>query len=263
MRKLLLIFVLTLLFVQSIFAQKAIEQKSWDEIYDTCNVIGTTVLLNENTNELKVFNKERSDSMFLPASTFKILNSLIALQTGAVKSINDTIRWDGVDRGWSEWNKDQTMKTALPVSCVWFYQELARRIGREKMQKWVDSVGYGNQKLGPEIDKFWLDGDMRISAIQQVLFIEKLINDKLPFDIEIQKTVKEIMVTDSTANYILHSKTGWAMRVERQIGWFVGYVKTEKGKWIFATNIDISKKSDLEYRSKITYEILKYEGIIE
>lgn len=262
MRNFSLIIILTFVFVYSIFAQNIIEQKSWKKFYDSCNVIGNTVLLNANTSELKVFNKERSDSMFLPASTFKILNSLIALQTGAVKSINDTIKWDGVDRGWTEWNKDQTMKTALPVSCVWFYQELARRIGREDMQKWIDSVGYGNQKMGPEIDKFWLDGDIRISAIQQVLFLEKLINDKLPFDEEIQQTVKEIMITDSTSNYILHSKTGWAMRVDRQIGWFVGYVETEEGKWIFATNIDISKKTDLKYRSKITYEILKNEGII-
>ena len=229
------------------------------KIFDKYNIKGTFVLKNISNNELKVYNIKRSDSSYLPASTFKILNSMIALQTSAVKSINDVIKWDGTDRGWKLWNKDQTMKTAMPISCVWFYQELARRIGKKQMQTWVDKVNYGNKNIGKKVDNFWLEGDLRISAKEQILLIEKLINNKLPFDKKIQETVKELMVTDSTDKYTIHSKTGWT----NQIGWNVGYVKTKNNKWIFAMNMDIIKEEDAKYRKKITYEILKLEKIIK
>jgi len=145
---------------------------------------------------------------------------------------------------------------------VWFYQELARRIGKNRMQFWIDSVKYGNQQMGSEIDDFWLAGDIGISAKQQVDFIAKLIKNELPFDKDNQKTVREILITDSTNSYTIHSKTGWGVRVKPQIGWYVGYVETQKNKWVFALNIDINSKSDLKYRKQITYEILRREGII-
>jgi beta-lactamase class D len=235
------------------------QNEEWKKIFDKYNIKGTFVLKNISNNELKIYNIKRSDSTYLPASTFKILNSMIALQTSAIKSANDTIKWDGIDKGWKLWNKDQTMKTAMPISCVWFYQELARRIGKKQMQNWVDKVNYGNRNIGEKIDNFWLEGDLRISAKEQILFIEKLINNELQFDKKIQETVKEIMVTDSTEAYTIHSKTGWT----NQIGWNVGYVETKKNKWIFAMNMDIIKEEDAKYRKKITYEILKIEQIIE
>ena len=116
--------------------------------------------------------------------------------------------------------------------------------------------------MGGLIDNFWLEGDIRISAREQVHFIERLIKNDLPFSIKNQETVKKIMITDSTKNYVLHSKTGWAMRIKKQIGWFVGYVETKNNTWTFALNIDIKKKEDSKRRKQITYEILKREGII-
>jgi len=235
------------------------QNEEWSKIFNKYNIQGTFVLKNISNNELKIYNIQRSDSAYLPASTFKILNSMIALQTSAINSINDTIKWDGIDKGWEPWNKDQTMKTAIPISCIWFYQELARRIGKEKMQIWVNKTDYGNKNIGKEIDNFWLEGNLRITAKEQILFLEKLINDELQFDKYIQETVKEIIVTDSTENYIIHSKTGWS----DQIGWNVGYIETGSNKWVFAMNIDIFGKEDAKFRKKITYEILRIEQIIE
>lgn len=235
------------------------ENEEWKHIFDKRNVKGTFVLKNMSTGDFKIYNIERSDSTYLPASTFKILNSMIALQTSAIKSIDDTIKWDGVDRGWKPWNKDHTMRTAMPVSCVWFYQALARRIGKEHMQYWVNKVDYGNKNIGKEIDNFWLEGDIRISANEQIVFIEKLINNELSFDKEIQESVKELMVTDANEKYTIHSKTGWT----NQIGWNVGYIETRNNQWIFAMNQDIIKKQDLKFRKEITYEILKAENILK
>lgn len=263
MKRILSSTLFILLNVLTLIAQDENSNDKWKLIFEKYNINGTFVLYNTSSGESQFFNEERSDITFSPASTFKILNSLIALETKAITSINDTISWDGVDKGWGKWNNDQTMKTAMPLSCVWFYQELARRIGKEYMHKWIDTVGYGNTKMGGPIDNFWLEGDLGISANEQVKFIERLINNDLPFNLQIQEVVKGLMITDSTDNYVLHSKTGWAMRIANQIGWFVGYVKSKEGTWIFAMNQDIIKKSDAKYRKQITYEILKEEGIIE
>jgi beta-lactamase class D len=254
-----LLIVISLFFVFSTISFAS----NWDSIYKKHSKNGTTVLMNLETNEVKVHNPSRTDTAFLPASTFKIFNSMAALQEGAVENIYDTIRWDGQKRFLDSWNQDQTMKDAMPRSCVWFYQELARRIGMKKMQYWLDEVGYGNATIGTKVDDFWLQGNIRISAKEQVEFIKRLINNDLPFDKDVQKIVKEIMITDSTDKYVVHSKTGWAMRIERQIGWYVGYIETEKGTWIFATNIDIDEQADLRYRQLITYQILMEERIIE
>ncbi len=234
------------------------QKNKWGKIFKKHHIRGTFILKNLSSNEVKIYNKPRSDSAYLPASTFKILNSMIALQTSVINSINDTIIWDGVNRGYSPWNKDQTMKTALPISCVWFYQELARRIGKERMQKWLDKIEYGNKKIGKEIDRFWLDGDLKISANDQIKFLERLINNKLSFNPSIQKTVKELMITDSTQNYIIHSKTGWTNR----IGWNIGYVETQNKQYIFAMNMEVNQKEEVKFRKLITYEILRLEGIV-
>ncbi len=169
------IIIIVLIFVPTINCKQQKDNKKWAEIFHNYNIKGTFVIKNISTKELKIYNEKRSDSSYLPASTFKILNSMIALQSSVIKSVNDTIKWDGIDKGLKAWNKDQTMKTAFPISCVWFYQELAKRIGKTQMQKWIKLANYGNKKMGKEINNFWLEGDLRISANEQILFIEKLI----------------------------------------------------------------------------------------
>jgi beta-lactamase class D len=249
----------------NIDAEKTILQndsEKWNS-FEKRNLNGCFVLYDTKNDNIQYYNKARCDSSYLPASTFKIINSLISLEEGAVNGVYDTINWDGINRNWENWNQDHCMASALKYSVVWFYQELARRVGRENMQKWIDSVAYGNQKLGPEIDKFWLQGDIRITANQQILFLQRLLNNELPFKKENQEIVKQIMLTDSSENYQVYSKTGWAIRAKQQIGWLVGYVVTKDNTWIFTLNMDICKDSDTIYRKEIVYEILKEEGIID
>lgn len=244
----------------SMFAQN--DSQDWSKFFNDAQVNGCMVLFNTQTQQTQYYNKKRCDSSYLPASTFKVLNSLIALETKAVDGIYDSIKWDGKDRGWPGWNQDQCMNSALSISCVWFYQELARRVGEVKMQEYLDKVQYGNQIMGANIDNFWLQGDIKISANEQINFLERLINDELPFSLGNQETVKNLMLTDSSNHYKTYSKTGWAMRVDKQIGWLVGYVKTNDNIYVFALNIDIHKNSDAKYRKEIVYDILKAEGII-
>ncbi|MCB1718370.1 MAG: class D beta-lactamase, partial [Candidatus Competibacteraceae bacterium] len=151
----------------AIFARHGVDGGLWVE-----NLAGT---------EVHSWRPKACEQGFLPASTFKILNSLIALEVGAVADVDEELAWDGVDRGWTEWNRDHSMRTAIRVSAVWFYQELARRVGAERMRELVAKAGYGNRDVAGAIDTFWLDGAIRITPREQVAFLERLYRGDLPF----------------------------------------------------------------------------------
>ncbi len=223
---------------------------------------GCFVLYDLNNNKYIRYNPERCSQRFIPASTFKIFNSLAALETGAVINENDTIRWDGIDRGWNEWNKDMDMQHAFRFSSVWFYQEIARRIGEEKMQELVNLNTYGNQNISGGIDLFWLEGGFRISPDEQIEFLKKLYLNQVKFSKRTVDIVKKIMIYEETDEYTLRAKTGWGIRFENQVGWFVGYIERDDNVYFFATNLE-SKKPEQGFvsRIEITKNILHALGL--
>lgn len=222
---------------------------------------GTIVISELNGSNVYLYNELRANRPFVPASTFKIPNTLIALEAGVV-SEKEVIKWDGKDKGVEAWNCNQTLDTAFRSSCVWFYQELARRIGTDRYKAYLDKISYGNAKPGPELTTFWLEGDLKISAVEQVGFLKKLYREDLPFSSSTYKILKRIMIVEQTPAYTIRAKSGWAARVNPQQGWYVGYVETRGQVWFFATNLEIRKKGDEALRKEITMEALKAKGIV-
>ncbi len=245
-------------------SKNIVVKTEWENVFKDANAKGTFLLYNLTIDTLFAYNLERSEKSYLPASTFKIPNSLISLETNAIKDENEIIKWNGEKGFIDAWDQDHNLKSAIKYSVVWFYQELARRVGFENMQKFLNEINYGNKMLGDKIDTFWLEGDLRISAVEQILFLTKFINQDLPFTKRNMEIVKNILLVDSSETYKMYAKTGWSARVknETQIGWYVGFVETQNVGWIFATNIDITKDEDLPNRINITRTILKNEGII-
>lgn len=183
----------------------------------------------------------RVDQRFLPASTFKVPNALIILETGIVSDPDeDLLTWDGVTRS-TGWDQDQSLRTGLRRSAVWAYQHWARQVGHDRMTARVQALDYGNNAIGdPEmLDRFWLEGPLEISAREQVNFLERLYAQALPIDVGIQAQVIDIMEHDRGEGWILRAKTGWAIRGEPDIGWFVGWLETEDDVWLFALNMDL------------------------
>ncbi|MGB7414835.1 MAG: class D beta-lactamase [Thermosynechococcaceae cyanobacterium] len=223
---------------------------------------GSIVIYDLNRDRTYEHNANRNAQPFPPASTFKILNSLIALETGAVDNELALLTWDGVERTLPGWNRDLNMQTAFKLSAVWFYQVLARRIGHERMHEWVAKVGYGNQAIGSadKIDTFWLDGDLRITPQQQIQFLRRLQRNELPFSEKVVSTVKAIMIMEQTPSYTIRAKTGWhgfGDPKKAQIGWYVGYVEQADNVYFFATNIDIRNENDSKARAEVTRRCLK------
>lgn len=218
-------------------------------------VTGCFILYDLERDSSLIYNPKRANDAFLPASTFKIANSLIALECKVVHDENEVIPWDGVKRSVPAWNNDQTMRTAIRYSAVWFYQELARRIGAERMNDWLRKLNYGNRVAGPELDNFWLSGDLRITPLQQVDFLKRMIRQELPVKNKNLNVVKEIMTVESNNRYVLRAKTGWAISGQ-QIGWYVGWLELDSKYYIFVNNIDIVNEGDEKYRTEIAMEIL-------
>jgi len=187
------------------------------------------------------YNPQRSSTRLVPASTFKIFHSLVALETGVIADDGEVIPWDGVDRGSAAWNRDQTLRTAFRRSAVWAYQRLARGIGESRMVEWLRGEGYGSGDIGEAIDTFWLDGPLRISADEQVEFLRRLFLGELGFSEKSMAIVRDIMVVGETPGYTIRAKTGWAAPVDEEgtsIGWLVGWVERETGPVFFALNLE-------------------------
>ena len=165
------------------------------------------------------------------------MNSLIGLEMGVVEDENHVIRWDGTTHAIAAWNRDHTLATAIENSVVWYYQALARQVGREEMQYYVELANYGNEDISGEIDTFWLEGGLRISPEEQVLFLRRLYEGTLPFSTRSMDIVKGILLVEETETYRLSAKTGFGVRVEPQIGWWVGYLEVDD-VYFFATNIE-------------------------
>lgn len=239
------------------------ERSDFGRYFEQAGVQGTFVLYNLKQDQYLVYNSERANTRFLPASTFKIFNALVALEVGAVEDENQVLPWDGLQREVPEWNKNHTLRTAFKDSVIWFYQAMARRIGQERMQRYINLTNYGNQDISGGIDQFWLQGGLRISAKEQIDFLVKLYRNQLPFSQKTIDTVKDISINEQTPNYVLRGKTGWLWEASPQMGWYVGYLERNSDVYFFAMNIDMPRPEDRQARIGITKQILQDMRLLE
>jgi beta-lactamase class D len=224
---------------------------------------GTFVMLDMKNNRITVVNAARHTKAFLPASTFKIPNALIALETGVVKDAEHPVfKWDGVKREFEAWNKDHTLRSGFRASAVWQFQEIARQITDTRMRVYISQFGYGNRDIGGNEDSFWLDGKLRISALQEVEFLERFFIGKLPVNPKNAAIVKDIMFLERIGSATLRGKTGWIPSGGDKIGWFVGWVERGEDTYIFALNLDPNEEKHVAARTTIAKALLTQLGAL-
>lgn len=245
------------------FSQKIQERNDFKKYFDEYNHKGCFVLYDLKKNLYIKYNPKVCNKRFIPASTFKIFNSLVGLETGTIKDENEVFKWDGENRSVESWNQDLDIIKAFRFSAVWFYQELARKIGQKNMQHYININKYGNQDISGGIDRFWLDGGLKISADEQIELLKKIYNSKIKFSQRNIDILKKIMIYEQNENYILRAKTGWAVRIKDQVGWFVGYVERAEDVYFFALNIQTKEPEEgFVSRKEITFKILKDLGVL-
>jgi beta-lactamase class D len=252
--------------MSSCSVNKAKIDDSLKKYFDSAHVDGCFSMVNNSDGQVTVYNMKLDTQRFLPASTFKIVNSLIGIETGRITDENMVIKWNGVSSGRPEWDKDLSMKEAFKVSAVPYYQEVARRIGRDTMKMWIDSLQYGNKKIDGPIDSFWLNNTLKISPDEQLGLVKKLYFDKLPFHKTTQQTVRDVMLQEDNTQYKLSYKTGWGYDEQKNaIGWVVGWIEENRHVYFFVTlvktpdpNVDMRK-----VRMDITKSILSEKGFFK
>jgi beta-lactamase class D len=226
---------------------------------------GTFVAYDVDAYTLIASDHDRSAEAKLPASTYKVPNSLIALETGVVEDPDkDVFKWDGVKRDIEPWNRDHTMRSAIAASVVPVYQEIARRIGAERMQKYVDLLDYGNHNIGGGIDQFWLTGDLRIDPVQQIDFVDRLRRGVLPVSKRSQDLVRDILPVTKVGDAIIRAKTGLlgAEIGKPSLGWVVGWAEKGSAHTVFALNLDVREPRHTAARMTLLQQCLTDIGAI-
>jgi beta-lactamase class D len=232
----------------------AVERPEWRRFFAQMEATGTVVIVDQRPGGRSGFvDAERANRQFCPASTFKIPHALFALEAGVVRDEFQVFEWDGVEHSIEPWNRDQNLRSSMRNSVVWVYEEFARKIGLEREAAYLKKASYGNQQVSGKAP-FWLEGDLAISAVEQVAFMQKLYRNELPFKVEHQRLVKDVMIVEAGRDWILRAKTGWS----GTLGWWVGWVERPGGPVFFALNIDTpDRMGDLPKREGIVRAILR------
>lgn len=246
-----------------------VERADWSGYFDAAGVTGTFALRRVGSPETVVFGADRAQRPMIPASTFKILNTMVILETGVRGDVDQVVAWDGTDHGIAAWNRDHSLRTGIEVSAVWAFQELARRVGQDRMAEWVTRAEYGNADIDGGIERFWLSGDLRISPLGQLDFLERLVTGDLPFSSETMAQAKEIIVRERGDGWTWAHKTGTALAAEPTVGWLVGFTTRGDDAWVFALNVDlvgVDEIDDLDdvadQRVALSRALLEAEGAL-
>lgn len=237
-------------------SEPAKERPDWKKHFDDAGASGTIVVIDERASSKGsfVYNPARAKQRYSPASTFKIPHTLFALQQGAVRDEFQVFPWDGVRRTFSGHNQDQDLRSAMRYSTLWVYQRFARHIGEPQARQFLSAIDYGNADPSAPTGDYWVDGNLRISAQEQLAFLQKLYRNQLPFALAHQRLVKDLMVNEADHDWILRAKTGW----EGRHGWWVGWVEWHEGPVFFALHIDTPNRTeDLGKRQVVTKAVLR------
>lgn len=237
-------------------------------LFDRHKVSGSIALLDSATESYMGFNTKRCAEGFLPASTFKIPMALIALEEG-VATLDTIFSWQGERRDMAKWEHDMTLKEAFELSCVPIFRSLARSVGYTRLRERVAQLEYGQMTFGQgNVDKFWLEGDSKISQLEQINFLRRLRCNELPLSQSTMNAVRQIMVMRTTDEYVLSGKTGWTGS-QGAISWFVGYVEVIRSGRIFYFAINVSPGDGvslddfLRSRIEMATEVLEILNLIK
>lgn len=261
-----------------IVAHVANEDFGWagdlDKVFG--DTVGTLVVYDTSTHRYLRHNPQRAKARFSPCSTFKIPNTLIGLESGTAANSDHEIRWDETkypkQPWWDtvlkplglDWARSHTLRSAFRESVVWYYKELARAIGPERMQTQLERMDYGNRDVAGGIDQFWLMSSLRISADEQVAFLTRLYERKLGLSERTSELAESIFEIERGEGYQLSAKTGTGVGTDEPgVAWYVGSVKRDGKQYHFALNVAGSTLAELARdRDRIGRGVLVELGLI-
>jgi len=221
---------------------------SLQRYFDSAGVQGSFGFFDNGQGHFTIYNLSRfRDSLYQPGATFDILQSLIGIQTGAVKDDSSTLINVPIMPGQNtpaplgqppSVTLGQCFRDTSPAGRSGFVQ-LASRLGKDTLKKWIDSLRYGNQQIGRDTAGFWFDNSLKINSDEQLGLLKKLYFDQLPFYQRPQLIVRRMMSGESNSNYQLRYKIARGTKEDgHAIGWVMGWVEENKHPYFFVVNLE-------------------------
>lgn len=240
-------------------ASVKIADADWSKYFNGLN--GAAVTYDASDGQYMIYNRDAALNRRSPCSTFKIISSLIALENGIIEPENSTRRWSG-EAFWNEdWNKDIDFNEAFRTSCVWYYRQVVDAIGRDRMQKELDKLQYGNcdisdweGRLNTNNDNraltgFWIESSLLISPWEQVEVMKRIFDDNSDYTEKTKNELKQVMLVpgQEQADISIYGKTGMGAADGIAVdAWFTGFAERAERKLYFCVylgrtdNMDIS-----------------------
>ncbi|MBF0146225.1 MAG: class D beta-lactamase [Magnetococcales bacterium] len=233
------------------------------DILQQAGMEGCLIVMEVHRERTGVSNELRCQERSVPASTFKIVNALIAFETGVVRG-DERFPWNKTRYPLEAWEKDLTLQEAMAVSSVPVFQEVARRIGQQRMADWVTRLRYGNAQTGDQVDRFWLEGPLSISPLEQVRFMARLARGQLPVAERSLMALRRLMPQEEVEQGHLFGKTGWATAAKPMIGWYVGWVEEKGGPLVtFAVNVTMNSLEQAPLRKSLAMAALRHVWMLD
>lgn len=249
-------------FLYSCSTNNVHNRKDWAHYFTDNGVTGSFMLHNTALNTYEVYNLEGTQNRYSPAATFDLMLVMTGLETGVIADTNTVLR-DSLEQPIPGINPDETMGQAFHRADRAYFQEIGRRVGKPKMQFWLDSVKYGNMAIGLHVDDFWMDNTLKISADEQLGLLQKLYYAKLPFQSRTQRLAKSLLLVDKTMNYSISYVTGNTIYADKQVGWIMGWLEEKSRPHFFVLNLEAPRelKSINEVSHQMLYSILKEQNL--
>ena len=224
---------------------------------------GSFVLYSQNQDHYTIYNKSASTARVSPNSTYKIYSALAALEAGVIESSNSSRQWDGTKYAFSQWNRRQTLRSAMQNSVNWYFQGLDQQMGQDALQDFYHKIGYGNENLNGGISSYWMESSLKISPLEQTMLLTDFYENQWHLKESSVSAVKDALLISQNKGVRLSGKTGTGMKDGREMsGWFIGYVESPQGLFVFALNLQGESGASGSRAAQIALRILEDRQIL-
>ncbi|MCI9467447.1 MAG: class D beta-lactamase [Ruminiclostridium sp.] len=233
-------------------------EADWSSQFD--GLTGAAVLYDPEENSYWVYNPALANTRRSPCSTFKIIASLIGLETGTIDPEDSVRAWSG-EVFWNEdWNRDLDFESAFRFSCVWYFRQVTDEIGKAAIQQGLDALQYGNCDCSDwegrsntnndnrALTGFWLESSLKISPREQADVMYKLFGGQSDVSPQTLAWLERVMLCleESRDGLGLYGKTGMG-KAEGVVvdAWFTGFADLEGKRVYFCVYLGESPGKDV------------------
>lgn len=226
------------------------------------NYTGSFVLYDQATDKWNIYNIDNASTRIPPNSTYKIYDALLGLESGIITPEHSTFTWNGEPCPFESWESDQDLTSAMHNSVNWYFQAIDSQAGFQSVKTFLQTINYGNQNTGTNLNLYWTDFSLKISPIEQVELLQNFYQNNFHFDRKNIQAVKNALLLSTTSSGSLYGKTGTGRVNGKDVnGWFVGYIESDNNTYYFATNIQAPSNATGSQATEITETILSDFGI--